>query len=346
MTSVLDPRAWRLCIAPMMQKTDRHFRYLARLLAPDARLYTEMLTARAILRGDREALLRYDPSEHPLAVQLGGSDPEELAAAARLCAEVGYQEVNLNCGCPSDRVQAADFGACLMAKPALVADCVAALQAALPAEVTVSVKTRLGIDELYSYDYFASFVQRLYESGCRVFHIHARKAWLSGLSPRANREIPALEYAWVYRLRRELPAAVIVINGGIVSVEQALTHLRQVDGVMLGRAAYDNPYGLAALNEALFGARDTTPDSRDECLLRYLHYVDAELARGTDLHHISRHLLNLFQGQTGGRRWRRLLSENAHRPQAGREVLEQAHAAMLATPPALMHDRRRSDPTA
>ena len=322
----------------MVKKTDRHFRYLARLLAPDARLYTEMLTARAILRGDHQQLLRYDPAEQPLAVQLGGSDPAELAAAARLCAELGYQEVNLNCGCPSDRVQAADFGACLMAKPALVADCVSALQAALPAHVTVSVKTRLGIDDLYSYEYFATFVHGLYASGCRVFHVHARKAWLSGLSPRENREIPPLEYDWVYRLRRELPAAVVVINGGIVTVEQALAHLSEVDGVMLGRAAYDNPYGLAALNRALFGDTSVVLQSREECLARYLDYADIELAQGTELHHISRHLLNLFQGQAGGRRWRRLLSENAHRPGAGREVLVDAHTAMAAAARAVAHE--------
>ena len=330
-----DPRLWRLCVAPMMQKTDRHFRYLARLLAPDARLYTEMITARAILRGDRTELLRYDPAEHPLAVQLGGSSPDELAAAARLCAEVGYQEVNLNCGCPSDRVQAADFGACLMAKPALVAECVTALLEALPTAVTVSVKTRLGIDDLYSYEYFAQFVQGLFTAGCRVFHVHARKAWLSGLSPRENREIPPLEYDWVYRLRRDLPDAVIVINGGIVGVEQALAHVREVDGVMLGRAAYDNPFGLAAMNAALFAGTSSTLESREACLLRYLDYVDAELARGTELHHITRHMLNLFQGQPGGRRWRRLLTENAHRAGAGREVVEQARAAMAAAVPAL-----------
>lgn len=330
MNDTPDPRRWRLCIAPMMQKTDRHFRYLARLIAPDARLYTEMLTARAILRGDRDALLRYDPAEHPLAVQLGGSSPEELAAAARICADAGYQEVNLNCGCPSDRVQAADFGACLMAKPELVAECVTALRDAVPAAVTVSVKTRLGIDDLYSYEYFAAFVRRLHDAGCRVFHVHARKAWLSGLSPRENREIPPLEYGWVYRLRRELPDAVIVINGGIVDVPQVLAHVREVDGVMLGRAAYDNPYGLAAINAALFDGGRAAPASRDTCLALYLEHVDAELARGTELHHITRHLLNLFQGQAGGRRWRRLLSENAHRPGAGREVIERAHAALTA----------------
>ncbi|MCC6709701.1 MAG: tRNA dihydrouridine(20/20a) synthase DusA [Gammaproteobacteria bacterium] len=334
MTPALDPRQWRLCIAPMMQKTDRHFRHLARLLAPHARLYTEMLTARAILRGDTQALLRHHAIEQPLAVQLGGSAPSELAAAAGLCVAHGYQEVNLNCGCPSDRVQAADFGACLMAKPALVAECVQALLEAVPDTVTVSVKTRLGIDDLYSYEYFAEFVQRLYASGCQVFHVHARKAWLSGLSPRENREVPPLEYAWVYRLRRELPNAVIVINGGIVTVNEALSHVREVDGVMLGRAAYDNPYALAAIDAALFGASNDAPASRADCLHRYLAYVDDELAAGTELHHITRHLLTLFQGQAGGRRWRRELSENAHRPGAGREVIEHALAAMAAAAPA------------
>lgn len=319
----------------MMQKTDRHFRYLARLIAPHARLYTEMLTARAILRGDRAQLLAYDPAEHPLAVQLGGSNPAELAEAAAVCAALGYQEVNLNCGCPSDRVQAADFGACLMAKPALVAECVQALQAAVPASVIVSVKTRLGIDDLYSYEYFAGFVQTLYAAGCRVFQIHARKAWLAGLSPRQNREIPPLEYAWVYRLRRDLPDAVLVINGGIISVDDALDHLRQVDGVMLGRAAYDNPYGLAALDQALFSAGTVSATSREESLARYLVYVRDELARGTQLHHISRHLLNLFQGQPGARHWRRQLTENAHHPTAGVEVIERAYAAMQTATAAL-----------
>ncbi|MBK6658471.1 MAG: tRNA dihydrouridine(20/20a) synthase DusA [Proteobacteria bacterium] len=333
-----DPRPWRLCIAPMMQKTDRHFRYLARLIAPHARLYTEMLTARAILRGDTAMLLRHHADEQPLAVQLGGSEPTELAAAARLCVAAGYQEVNLNCGCPSDRVQAADFGACLMAKPQLVSDCVRALIDAVPAGITVSVKTRLGIDDLYSYEYFSDFVGALHASGCRVFHVHARKAWLSGLSPRENREIPPLEYTWVYRLRRELPDAVIVINGGISGVDEVVHHVHEVDGVMLGRAAYDNPYGLAAIDAALFGAREVAPRSREQCLARYLDYVDVELASGTELHHITRHLLTLFQGQPGGRRWRRALSENAHRPGAGRTVIEQALAAMAVASPSYGHD--------
>ena len=331
LASPIAANPWRFCIAPMMQRTDRHFRYLLRLIAPHARLYTEMLSARAIVHGDRVALLRYDPAEHPLAVQLGGSDPQELASAARLCAEIGYQEVNLNCGCPSDRVQAAEFGACLIAKPALVADCVAALLASLPSNVTVSVKTRLGIDDLYSYDYFANFVHQLFEAGCRVFHVHARKAWLSGLSPRENREIPPLEYAWVYRLKRDLPAAVVVINGGIVTAADALAHVPAVDGVMLGRAAYADPFALAALDHALFGRGPAKPASRHDYLSRYLPYVNAELTRGTQLQHISRHLLNLYQGQPGARRWRRILTEQAQAPAAGIEVIERARAALPLT---------------
>ncbi|MGE0858737.1 MAG: tRNA dihydrouridine(20/20a) synthase DusA [Gammaproteobacteria bacterium] len=330
MSASLDPRAWRLCVAPMMQKTDRHFRYLARLIAPHARLYTEMVTARALLRGPCAELLRHDAREQPLAAQLGGAVPAELAAAARRCVEAGYVEINLNCGCPSDRVQAADFGACLMAKPALVADCVAAMIDAVPADVPVTVKTRLGIDDLYSYDYFASFVTRLADVGCRVFHVHARKAWLSGLSPKENREIPPLEYAWVYRLKRELPDCVVVLNGGVQGVDDSLAHLACVDGVMLGRAAYDLPFALAALDRALFpDALPAPPDSRDACLRDYLGHVRAELAAGTALQHMSRHLLNLYQGQPGARRWRRILSERGHARDAGLEVLEAAHSALV-----------------
>ena len=329
MTRALDMHAWRLCIAPMMQKTDRHFRYLARLLSPNARLYTEMVTARAVLRGAREELLRHDPLEQPLAVQLGGADPGELAAAARICADFGYAEINLNCGCPSDRVQAADFGACLMARPALVAECVAAMRDAVPADVPVTVKTRLGIDDLYSYDYFAGFVAALHAAGCRVFHVHARKAWLSGLSPRENREIPPLEYAWVHRLKQERPDCVVVLNGGVRGVADSLAHLTRVDGVMLGRAAYDDPFALAALDRALFPDAPRTPAaSREACLAGYERHIAAELARGTWLHHMSRHLLALYQGQPGARRWRRHLSEHAHGPAAGLEVLRAAHAAM------------------
>ena len=315
----------------MMQKTDRHFRYLARLLIPAARLYTEMITARAILRGRREDLLGYDVAEQPLAVQLGGSSPAELAAAARVCADYGYAEVNLNCGCPSDRVQAADFGACLMARPALVADCVKALQDALPSVIPVTVKTRLGIDDLYSYAYFRDFIGALYSADCRVFHVHARKAWLCGLSPRANREIPPLEYAWVYRLKQEFPQAVIVINGGIASVGAARTHLARVDGV-LGRAAYADPFALTAYQALLFPPAATVPPlSRLQALAAYLPYVESALAGGTELRHLSRHLLTLFQGQPHGRHWRHYLTVHGTARGAGLEVLEQARQMMLAS---------------
>ena len=316
----------------MMQKTDRHFRYLARLLAPQARLYTEMITARAVLRGERNELLRYDRSEHPLAVQLGGSVPAELAAAARICVDHGYAEINLNCGCPSDRVQAADFGACLMANPALVADCVKALQDAVPDAVPISVKTRLGIDDLYSYDHFRDFIGVLFDAGCRVFHVHARKAWLAGLSPRENREIPPLNYPWVYRLKQELPRAVVVINGGITTPASMYAHLVRVDGVMLGRAAYADPFVLSAYQHALCGAA-ATPASRLHCLAQYLPYVERELLRGTHLRHLSRHLLNLFQGQPRARRWRQYLTVHGHAPSAGIEVLQRAAHMMAESAP-------------
>ena len=314
----------------MMQKTDRHFRYLARILVPGARLYTEMVTARAILFGRRDDLLGYDAAEQPLAVQLGGAVPEELARAARICVDdYGYAEVNLNCGCPSDRVQAADFGACLMAKPALVAACVEALQEAVPAGVPVSVKTRLGIDDLYSYDYFRDFVGALHAAGCRVFHVHARKAWLSGLSPRENREIPPLEYDWVYRLKRELPDAVVVVNGGIAGVTAVTHHLEHVDGVMLGRAAYDDPFTLTDCQRALFPPAEV-PSTRLEAVDRYLPYVERELARGTWLRHMSRHLLSLFLGQPRARAWRRYLTEHGNAAEAGIEVLHAARALLAA----------------
>lgn len=330
-----DPAAWRFCLAPMMQKTDRHFRYLVRLLAPAMRLYTEMITTGAILHGDRDRFLRYDPSEQPLALQLGGADPDALARAAALAAARGYAEVNLNCGCPSDRVRAGAFGACLMRDPALVASCVTALLAALPATVTVSVKTRLGVDDCYSYGYFRDFVGRLHEAGCQVFHIHARKAWLQGLSPRENREIPPLEYDWVYRLKRELPAAVIVINGGITSAAAIQQHVTRVDGVMLGRTAYADPYALVSLQRAATSAV-APARSRDEVVKSYLEHVRRECATGTYLKHMSRHLLNLYQGEPGARAWRRTLSTagavRTANPAVIEQALEQIRQIRAATP--------------
>ena len=320
-------RPWRLCVAPMMDWTDRHCRFFHRLLSPNARLYTEMVTAPAVLHGDRERLLGFDPSEHPVALQLGGSEPHELAAAARVGESQGYEEINLNVGCPSDRVQSGRFGACLMREPALVADCIAAMRAAV--SIPVTVKCRLGIDEQDEYEDLERFVETVRATGCRVFVVHARKAWLEGLSPKENREIPPLNYARVYRLKREFPELTIVINGGIASVADVHEHLEHVDGVMLGRVAYHEPYRLAEIEREIFGT--PLPD-RDAVLERLKPYVAAHLARGDRLQHITRHILGLYQGLPGARAFRRLLSERAHRAEAGYEIVEQAIAARRGDP--------------
>ena len=307
----------RLSVAPMMDRSDRHFRFLTRVLAPNALLYTEMITARALLRGDARRLLRFDRAEHPVALQLGGADPEELASAARLGADAGYDEINLNVGCPSDRVQAACFGAALMLDPARVAACVAAMRDAVA--VPVTVKTRLGVDEHDSYEFLTAFVQRVAATGCDTFIVHARKAWLSGLSPKENREIPPLDYLRVHRLKREFPMLRIVINGGLVDRATALAQLEHVDGVMLGRAAYQQPWLVADLDRELHGARELhgtrelhgrrgTP-ALPVVLERYVAYIERELAAGTPLKSMTRHLLGLRTGLPGGRRWRRELSE-------------------------------------
>jgi tRNA-dihydrouridine synthase A len=316
-----------LAVAPMMDWTDRHCRFFHRLLSPHVRLYTEMVTAPAVVHGDRERLLGFDGAEHPVALQLGGSDPGELARAARIGAEFGYDEINLNVGCPSDRVQSGAFGACLMREPALVADCVAAMRAAVTGAgkpVPVTVKCRIGVDEQDEYEALQHFVETVRASGCTVFIVHARKAWLQGLSPKENREVPPLNYERVYRLKRELPELTVVINGGIVTVDEVRTHLAQVDGAMLGRTAYHEPYRLAELESALY---DTPLPDRDEVLLRLRPYVEAHLARGDRLQHISRHILGLYQGLPGARAYRRVLSEQAHRTNAGWEVVERAMAA-------------------
>jgi tRNA-dihydrouridine synthase A len=315
----------RLSVAPMMDWTDRHCRYFHRLLAPHALLYTEMVTSQAVVHGDRERLLGYDPAEHPVALQLGGSEPDELARAARIGAELGYDEINLNVGCPSDRVQSGRFGACLMREPALVADCVAAMRAAVAhTGAAVTVKCRIGVDEQDEYAGLAEFVDRVRASGCSTFIVHARKAWLKGLSPKENREIPPLNYERVYRLKREHPHLTVVINGGIASVAEVEAHLGRVDGVMLGRTAYHEPYRLAELEHALFG---TPLPERDEVIARLKPYVEAHLARGERLQHVTRHVLGLYQGLPGARAFRRVLSEEAHRANAGWEVVERALAA-------------------
>lgn len=309
----------------MMDWTDRHCRYFHRLLAPSARLYTEMVHANAVIHGDRERLLGFDPSEQPLALQLGGSEPALLAQAARIAGEWGYAEVNLNCGCPSDRVQAGRFGACLMREPALVAECVAAMCEAT--DIPVTVKCRLGVDEDNDYEAFAAFVDQVLAAGSAMIVVHARNAWLKGLSPKENRDIPPLRYDWAYRLKQERPDVPVVINGGIAQVDAALAHLSQVDGVMLGRAAYHDPYVLHRLAATLDG---TAPRPRGELLRALRPYVEAQLAQGLALKHITRHVLGLFLGQPGGRAFRQILSEGAHRPGADWSLIEQALAVTEA----------------
>ncbi len=319
-------RDYLFSVAPMMDWTDRHCRFFHRLLSPHVRLYTEMVTAPAVVHGEREHLLGFDPAEHPVALQLGGSEPNELAQAAQIGVEFGYDEINLNVGCPSDRVQSGAFGACLMREPALVADCVAAMRAAVAGfdkPIAVTVKCRIGVDDQDEYAALQHFIETVRASGCTVFIVHARKAWLQGLSPKENREVPPLNYERVYQLKREFPQLTIVINGGIATVDDVRTHLTQVDGAMLGRTAYHEPYRLAQLEAALYGAPLA---DRDEVLLRLRPYVEAHLARGDRLQHISRHILGLYQGLPGARAYRRVLSEQAHRANAGWEVVERAMA--------------------
>ena len=319
---------WTLCVAPMMDWTDRHCRYFHRLLAPHARLYTEMVTTGAIVHGDRARHLDFDAAEHALALQLGGHEPAELAQCARIGADWGYDEINLNVGCPSDRVQSGRFGACLMREPALVADCVAAMRAAVAdsgRHVPVTVKCRIGVDEQDDYEDLHRFTEVLVDAGLQTLIVHARKAWLHGLSPKENREIPPLNYARVHRLAEEFPQLTIVINGGVVDAAAAAAQCEQVDGVMLGRAAYHDPFVLAQCEAALFGT--PLPD-RDEILLRLRPYVDAHLARGGALQHIARHILGLYHGLPGARAFRRSLSERMHRPGADFRVVEQAMASL------------------
>jgi tRNA-dihydrouridine synthase A len=313
----------RLSVAPMMDWTDTHCRGFHRVLAPHARLYTEMVHANAVIHGDRARLLAMDPSEHPVALQLGGSDPALLAQAARIGAERGFDEINLNCGCPSDRVQAGRFGACLMREPALVADCVAAMIEAVPS-TPVTVKCRLGVDDDHEWERFLGFIDTIATGGCGMFVIHARNAWLQGLSPKENREVPLLRYDWAYRLKRERPQLQVIVNGGIADADEAGAHLQHTDGAMLGRAAYHDPYLLHRLDTAWWG--DAVRD-RAELLRAWRPYVEAQLARGTQLKHMTRHILGLFQGQRGGRAFRQILSEGAHRAGADWSLIERALAA-------------------
>lgn len=317
---------YRFCVAPMMDWSDRHCRYLWRLLSKRARLYTEMVTTGALLNQAPDRFLDFDESEHPVALQLGGSNPEELAKCATLAQQWGYDEVNVNCGCPSDRVQNGMIGACLMAHPRLVSECMNAMQAAT--DLPVTIKHRIGIDDMEDYEAMSHFVEAIAEAGCQTFIVHARKAWLQGLSPKQNREIPPLLYDNVYRLKANYPSLNIIINGGITTLEQCLTHLDYVDGVMLGREAYHNPYLLAKVDQSLFGDDNPSP-SREEVMSQYIQYCDVQLRSGTRLQHMSKHVLGLFQGVSGARAFRRHISENAYKINAGIEVLEDAMEKLI-----------------
>jgi tRNA-dihydrouridine synthase A len=314
------PAERRLCVAPMMDWTDRHCRYFHRVLAPSALLYTEMVTTGAILHGDRERLLGFNEEEHPLALQLGGSDPVDLAECARIALAYGYDEVNLNVGCPSDRVQRGRFGACLMLEPGLVKDCIAAMRDAV--DIPVTVKSRLGVDQHYSYNFFSDFVNEVSGSGCSVFIIHARKALLSGVSPKENREVPELRYDWACRLKAERPDLQIVLNGGVTSLEDVKQHLQQLDGVMLGRVAYQSPWVLAECQRELF--ESTGVADREAAVLAMTEYARRQVAQGLPVNKVSRHMLGLFQGLPGAKRWRRFISEQAHLDTANDRLLLQA----------------------
>lgn len=322
MNRTLPPRT--LAIAPMMDWTDRHCRYLHRLLSRHTWLYTEMVTTGALLHADPRRWLEFDPVEHPVALQLGGSDPAELAQCARLGADMGYDEINLNVGCPSDRVTTGRFGACLMAEPQLVAECVAAMSAAV--NIPVSVKTRVGIDEQDSYEQLHQFVRLVADAGCRIFIIHARKAWLTGLSPKENRTVPPLRYDLVFQLKHDFPALTILLNGGITTLDAAAQALQHVDGVMIGRSAYHQPSLLAHIDPRFYDATASAP-KLDTVIERYAHYMVQQQQRGVRIHAMTRHTLGLLHGLPGARIFRRYLSDHAPLRGADARVLIDAWRA-------------------
>jgi tRNA-dihydrouridine synthase A len=308
-----------ISIAPMMDWTDRHDRYFLRLIAPHVLLYTEMLTIGALLHGDFQRFLAFHPLEHPIALQLGGSDPQKLAQCARLGAEFGYDEINLNVGCPSDRVKSGRFGACLMLEPDLVAECVAAMSSSVTLPVTV--KCRIGVDQEDSYEKLFNFVKLISQAGCNTFIIHARKAWLNGLSPKENREIPPLRYEIVHNIKRDFPHLTIILNGGLKTLAAIQEQLAFVDGVMIGREAYSNPYFLAEIEQHFFANESA---SRQVVMEQFLPYVAEQLKKNVRLSAMTRHILGLFQGQKGARMWRRHLSENAHKNDANINIITEA----------------------
>lgn len=301
--------SFRISVAPMLDWTDRHCRFFLRLLSKHMLLYTEMITVGAVIHGDRHRHLAFDPREHPVALQLGGSDPQQLAECASIGESYGYTEINLNVGCPSDRVQSGRFGACLMAEPQLVGECVAAMKAKV--KIPVTVKSRIGIDQQDSYEELVRFVEEITKADCEQLIVHARKAWLHGLSPKENREIPPLNYPWVYQLKRDFPDLSIVLNGGVTDLDQAQEHLKYVDGVMIGRAAYHNSYLLAEVDKRFFNETLAIP-TREDIITQLIPYIQEQAQRGVAVKHITRHILGLFQGAAGGKRWRRFLSEHSH----------------------------------
>jgi len=321
--------AARLSVAPMMDWTDRHCRYLHRLMSRNVLLYTEMVTAAAVIHGDRGRLLAYDPAEHPVALQLGGSDPAELAQAVGIVGDYGYDEINLNVGCPSDRVQSGCFGAVLMRQPALVADCIRAMRDA--SDVDVTVKCRIGVDDQDPREALPRFLEAMVGAGVIRVTIHARKAWLQGLSPKQNRDVPPLDFGLVHEMKRVFPDLHMSINGGIASLDEALDHLAAgMDGVMVGRAAYQTPSDiLLDADRRIFG-RDTAPKSAEDVVLDMLPYIDSHLVAGGRLNQVTRHMLGLFTGSPGARGWKRVLSENSHREGAGTALVQRALAEVVA----------------
>lgn len=315
-----NPR--KVSLAPMLDWTDRHFRYLLRLVSQDMWLYTEMVTTGAILHGNNlERFLGYNPSEHPLSLQLGGSDPEALAKCCQLAEQYAYDEVNLNVGCPSDRVQSGAFGACLMAKPDLVAECIAAMVDSV--DIPISIKTRIGIDHEDHYEQLQDLVEAVSQTGCQYFTIHARKAWLEGLSPKQNRDVPPLRYDFVYQLKKDFPALHISINGGIKTIDEMHRHLESVDGVMIGREAYHNTYLMADVDQAFYGSKEKKP-TRKEIINAYADYVEQEMTKGVPLIHLTRHVLGLMHSCNGAKHFRRVLSENAWKKENGAELIVRA----------------------
>ncbi len=320
LSTPIAQRLYPLSVAPMMDRTDRHFRYFMRQITRKTLLYTEMITAQAILYGDRNKLLGFDPAEKPLSLQIGGDHPQLLAKCAQIAEDMGYDEVNLNVGCPSNRVQSGNFGACLMGQPALVADCISAMQATV--RIPVTVKHRIGIDECDRYEDMVKFVTTVASAGCRRFTVHARKAWLQGVSPKDNRNIPPLRYDDVYRLKEEYPKLWIEINGGIKTLEVSQTHLQHVDAVMIGRAAYDTPYIFALADRDIYAMGE--PLTRHQVVTAMLPYIAHWTEQGTKLHSITRHMLQLFHGQPGSRAWKRHLTDHSCRPGAGVDTVKAA----------------------